>query len=164
MNPLLANLKRHECFNKLFIESVINKQEFKRFKNAHFIEISGDNNPPTGENLLSACFNATTSDQQLGSAVQMLVNVTANLSQNMVRAFADGAMGHWIDPSWGGPMSVLHDWCNKGCGMCNPVCGMVHIKEPLLLIGKSSLCGGSGFPFSLSEWSLTICLTPYNRK
>ena len=41
---------------------------------------------------------------------------------------------------------VLHDWCNKGCGMCYPVCGMVHIKEPLLLIGKSSLCGGSGFP------------------
>ena len=59
---------------------------------------------------------------------------------------------------------VLHDWCNKGCSMCYPVCGMVHIKEPLLLIEKSSLCGGSGFPFSLSEWSLTICLTPYNRK
>ena len=59
---------------------------------------------------------------------------------------------------------VLHDWCNKGSGMCYPVCGMVHIKEPLLLIGKSSLCGSSGFPFSLSEWSLTICLTPYNRK
>ena len=46
--------------------------------------------------------------------------------------------------------------------MCYPVYGMVHIKEPLLLIGKSSLCGGSGFPFSLSECSLTICLTPYN--
>ena len=58
----------------------------------------------------------------------------------------------------------LHDWCNKGCGMCYPVCGMVHIKEPLLLIDKSSLCGGIGFPFSLSEWSLTICLTPYNRR
>ena len=28
---------------------------------------------------------------------------------------------------------VLHDWCNKGCGMCYPVCGMVHIKEPLQL-------------------------------
>ena len=42
---------------------------------------------------------------------------------------------------------VLHDWCNKGRGMCYPVCGMVHIKEPLLLIDKSSLCGGSGFPF-----------------
>ena len=48
------------------------------------------------------------------------------------------------------------DWCNKGRGMCYPVCGIVHIKEPLLLIDKSSLCGGSGFPFSLSEWSLTI--------
>ena len=23
---------------------------------------------------------------------------------------------------------VLHDWCNKGCGMCYPVYGMVHIK------------------------------------
>ena len=59
---------------------------------------------------------------------------------------------------------VPHDWCNKGCGMCYPVYGMVHTKEPLLLIGKSSPCGGSGFPLSLSEWSFTICPTPYNRK
>ena len=43
-----------------------------------------------------------------------------------------------------------------------PVCGMVHIKEPLLLIGKSSLCGGSGFLLSLSVWYFTICPTPYN--
>ena len=33
----------------------------------------------------------------------------------------------------------------------------MHIKEPLLLIRKSSLCGGSRFLFSLSEWSFTIC-------
>ena len=59
---------------------------------------------------------------------------------------------------------VLHDWCNKGHGMCYPACGMVHIKEPMLLIGKNSPCGGSGFPLSLSEWYFTICLTPYNRK
>ena len=39
------------------------------------------------------------------------------------------------------------DWCNKGRGICYPVCEMMHIKEPLLLIG---------FPFSLSEWSFTI--------
>ena len=45
---------------------------------------------------------------------------------------------------------------NKGCGMYYPVCGMVHIKEPLLLIGKSSPCGSSRFPLSLSEWSFTI--------
>ena len=59
---------------------------------------------------------------------------------------------------------VPHDWCNKGCGMCYPVCRMMHIKEPLLLIEKSSLCGSSGFPLTLSEWSFTICPTPYNRK
>ena len=59
---------------------------------------------------------------------------------------------------------VLHDWFNKSRGMHYPVCGMMHIKEPLLLIGKSSLCGGSGFPLSLSEWSFTICVMPYNRK
>ena len=46
---------------------------------------------------------------------------------------------------------VLHDWCNKGCGMCYPVCGMVHIKEPLLLIGKSSPCGESEVSY-LTIW------------
>ena len=51
---------------------------------------------------------------------------------------------------------MLHDWCNKCCGMCYPVCGMVHIKEPLLLIGKSSPCGGSGFPLSLSPIELFL--------
>ena len=54
---------------------------------------------------------------------------------------------------------VLHDWCNKDCDMCYPVYGMMHIKEPLLLIRKSRPCGGSGFPLLLSEWSVTICLT-----
>ena len=37
--------------------------------------------------------------------------------------------------------SVIHDFCNKGRGLCYPVCGMIHIKECLLLIGKSSQCG-----------------------
>ena len=37
-------------------------------------------------------------------------------------------------------------------------------KEILLLIEKSSPYGGSVFLLSLSEWSFTICLTPYNRK
>ena len=88
----------------------------------------------------------------------------------MVRAFAHGALGRRIDPSWGGPFELflvpasVHDWFNKGCGMYYPVCGMMHIKEPLLLIGKSSLCGNSRFPLSLSEWSFTICPTPYNHK
>ena len=77
----------------------------------------------------------------------------------------DGSSDRSFDPlSYFSFQPVLHDLCNKGHGMCYPVCGMLHIKEHLLLIGKSSLCCGSGFRFSLSEWSLTICLAPYNRK
>ena len=73
-----------------------------------------------------------------------------------------GSILHGVDPlSYFSFHPVLHDWCYKGRGMCYPVCGMMHIKEPLLLIGKNSLCGSSGFPFSLSEWSLTICLMPF---
>ena len=84
----------------------------------------------------------------------------------MVRAFAHVAIGRWIDPSWGGPIELflVPASANKGRGMCYPVCGMMHIKEPLLLIEKSSLCGNSRFPLSLSEWSFTICPTPYNRE
>ena len=88
----------------------------------------------------------------------------------MVRAFAHGAMDRRIDPSWGGPIELFlvpasaprlvyqRPWyvlsCLWDCAY----------KKTLLLIGKSSPCGGSGFPLSLSEWSLTICPTPYNRK
>ena len=53
---------------------------------------------------------------------------------------------------------VFQDWCNKGHGMCYPVCGIVHIKEPLLLIKKSMFSGGSGFPLCMSN------PLPYNRK
>ena len=52
---------------------------------------------------------------------------------------------------------------HKGCGMCYPVCRIVHIKEPLLVIGKSSPCAAAEF-LSLSKWSFTICLMPYNHK
>ena len=50
--------------------------------------------------------------------------------------------------------------------MCYFVSGMVHIKDSLLLIRRSSPCSGDNrFPLSLSEWSFTIlCPTPYNRK
>ena len=83
----------------------------------------------------------------------------------VVRAFVHGAMGRWIDPSrWTNWAISRSSQCSTTGGMCYHVCGMVHIKEPLLLIGKSSPCsGGSGFPLSLSEWFFTICPTPYNR-
>ena len=67
----------------------------------------------------------------------------------------------------GGPtelflIPVLHNWCNKDHGMCYSVYGMMHIKELLLLIGKTSPCGGSRVLLSLSEWSFTIFPMPYN--
>ena len=40
---------------------------------------------------------------------------------------------------------VLPVWCNKGRGMCYPVCGMMHIKEPLLLIGRVAHVAAAGF-------------------
>ena len=40
---------------------------------------------------------------------------------------------------------VVHNWFIKGRGMYCSVYGKVHIKDPLLLIEKSSLCGGSSF-------------------
>ena len=90
---------------------------------------------------------------------------SSEVERSLMVRWVVGSILHGVDPlSYFSFQPVLHDWCNKGRGMCYPVCGMVHIKEPLLLIGKSSLCGGSGFPLLLSEWSLTICLTPYNRR
>ena len=90
---------------------------------------------------------------------------SSEVERSLMVRWVVGSILHVVDPlSYFSFQPVLHDWCNKGRDMCYPVCGMVHIKEPLLLIDKSSLCGGSGFLFSLSEWSLTICLTPYNRR
>ena len=54
---------------------------------------------------------------------------------------------------------MLHDWCNKGHGTCYPVCGVVHVKEPLLLIGKSSPCSGG-----IGVFSLTILMVLYHIK
>ena len=57
----------------------------------------------------------------------------------MARAFDRGEMGRRIDPS-----SLTHRaisrftlWSTTGVTgvMCYPVCGMMHIKESLLLIG-----------------------------
>ena len=82
---------------------------------------------------------------------------SSEVDRSLMVRWVVGSILHVVDPlSYFSFQPVLHNWCNKGRGMCYPVCGMVHIKEPLLLIRKSSLCGGCGFPFSLSEWFLTM--------
>ena len=99
------------------------------------------------------------------ACLQPGVGRSSEVERSLMVRWVVGSILHGVDPlSYFSFQPVLHDWCNKGHGMCYPVCGIVHIKEPLLLIDKSSLCGGSGFPVSLSDWSLTICLTPYNRR
>ena len=61
-----------------------------------------------------------------------------------------------VDPlSYFSFQPVLHDWCDKGCGMCYPVSGIMHMNKPLLLIENSSPCFGSGFPISQCEWSFS---------
>ena len=70
---------------------------------------------------------------------------------------SDGSIPH------GGPIGLFPDpACVSKAVVCVILSGMMHIKERLLLIGKSSPCDGSGFP--LSEWSFTICPTPYKQK
>ena len=66
-----------------------------------------------------------------------------------VRSWCNGSLDRsfMVDPL---KYSSFHQ-CNKGHCMCYPVCGMIHIKEPLLLIRKSSPCGSTRFPLLLSE-------------
>ena len=65
-------------------------------------------------------------------------------------------MVQWVIRSipHGGPIELFPasapQLVNKGYGMCYLVCGMLHTKEPLLLIGKSSPCGMSRFPLLLN--------------
>ena len=84
--------------------------------------------------------------------VLMTIKKRGARCSSVVRAFAHGVMGCRIDPSWGGPIALfLIPASAPRLVVTKAVVYVVlfmrytHIKEPLLLIGKSSLCGGSGF-------------------
>ena len=67
-----------------------------------------------------------------------------NMMQLCGRAFAHVVMGRhrsiMVYPlSYFSFQPVHHDWCNTGHGMCYPVCGKVHTKEPCCR--KSRPCG-----------------------
>ena len=65
--------------------------------------------------------------------------------------------GYRIDPSWWNHSANSRSSQCSTTGMCYPVCRTVHIKDPLLLIGKCNPCsGGSGFLLLLSEWFYTM--------
>ena len=44
---------------------------------------------------------------------------------------------------------VFHNWCNKSRGMCYPVCGMVHIKNLLLIEKVAHVVSTAGFVFDI---------------
>ena len=64
-----------------------------------------------------------------------------------------GSLDRWIN---GGPIAlflvpVLNNWWYVGRGVCYPDYGMVYLKDPLMLMGKSKSCsGGSECPLSLT--------------
>ena len=51
-----------------------------------------------------------------------------------------------VDPlSYCSFQPVPRDWCNKVRGMYYPVCGIVHIKEPLLYSERVARVAAAGF-------------------
>ena len=77
-----------------------------------------------------------------------------------------------IDLSWWTHWTISHSSQFSIAGITKamvctiyPVCGMLHIKDLLLLIRKNSPCSGSiRFPLLWSKRSFAICLMPYNHK
>ena len=62
---------------------------------------------------------------------------SSEVERSLMVRWVVGSILHGVDPlSYFSFQPVVHDWCNKGRGMYYPVYGMVHIKEPLLLIRK----------------------------
>ena len=147
---------------------------------AYFPQVAAGDNVATTDtvNVVSALGSvSTTGGKHLANTLGVVPHsylssaiIVGVRCSSVVRAFAHGAMGRRIDPSWSGSIELFSrsNQCSTTgvtkAVVCAILCGMVHIKETLLLIGKSSPCGGSGFPLSLSVWSFTICLTPYNCK
>ena len=84
----------------------------------------------------------------------------------MVIAFHHGSMDRRIDPSWWTHLAISRSSPCSTIGATKAwyVLSCLWDDAYKITLGKSSPCGGSGFPLSLSEWSFAICLTPYNRK
>ena len=80
----------------------------------------------------------------------LLLFVVVRYIPLMVQAFS----GHSSQCSMTG---ITKAYC-----MCCPVCGMVHLKDPMLLkrVGHVVVTAVS----SLTEWSITVRMLPYNHQ
>ena len=71
---------------------------------------------------------------------------SSEVERSLMVRWVVGSILHGVDPlSYFSFHSVLHNWFNKGRGMCYPVCGMVHIKEPLLYSIRVAYVVAAGF-------------------
>ena len=71
---------------------------------------------------------------------------SSDVERSLMVQWVVGSILHGVDPlSYFSFQPVLHDWCNKGRGMCYPVCVMVHINEPLLLNQRVAYVAAAGF-------------------
>ena len=87
---------------------------------------------------------------------------SSEVERSLMVRWVVGSIFHGVDPlSYFSFQPVVHDWCNKVRGMCYSVWDGAYKRT--LAVNRQEY-SGSGFPFSLSEWSLTTCLTPYNRR
>ena len=73
------------------------------------------------------------SDHFIDDVSSLIGNLIKDIVERYIKVINIDAYIEFILP-------VFHMWYNKGCGMCYPVCGMVYIKDPLLLLRMSSPC------------------------
>ena len=82
----------------------------------------------------------------------------------MVRVFAHGAMGRQIDPPWGGPIKLFLDPASAPRLVLQRLWYVLFcLWDDAYKKNLVAYVAAAGF-LSLSEWSFTICPTPYNRK
>ena len=81
-----------------------------------------------------------------------LLYAPSHRQDNTYTAFVTPVVEHWLEreiAQWVRPWRIdpttHRHIVKKGCGMCYPVCGMVHIKEPLLQIERVAYVVAAGF-------------------
>ena len=123
---------------------VLNKTNFVNFKNFTFLFFESSCN---SAQYVAICTRDVWSTEvhtgPRSSSIQLLRIICRASDGKVIFTFVFVFILSYL--SYFSFQPVLHDWCNKGRGMCYPVCGMVHIKEPLLLIDKIAYVAAAGF-------------------
>ena len=83
-----------------------------------------------------------------GLCYTSLLNKDHNVYDSICHQLCGKSVNSWCDRSSDRSFMVdpfnhflLHDWCNKGHGMCYPACRMMHIKEPLEIVAHVAAAG-----------------------